>query len=34
MEMGQRKLLTVWYVKKDNRCEYVDIFEGCISNCR
>jgi hypothetical protein len=27
MEMGQRKLLTVWYVKKDSQWAYVDIFE-------
>jgi len=27
MEMGQRKLLTVWYVKKDNQWAYVDILE-------
>ena len=27
MEIGQRKLLTVWYVKKDNQWEYVDLYE-------
>ena len=27
VEMGQPKLLTVWYVKKDSQWAYVDIFE-------
>jgi hypothetical protein len=27
VEMGQPKLLTVWYVKKDSQWTYVDIFE-------